>query len=385
MSRTVLFLSHTAELNGAERWLLEAMQALDRSRFRPVLALPGAGPLGEAAAAGGIERVVVPSRWWLTPRARLWTQPLSRLLNRKSVPRLTRVLREKKADLVFTNSAAFLSGALAARAAGIPHVWMIHELLGPPRPQLLSFRGRRWLSRFILRSSASVLVNSRAAAKAFGDDARISIVYNWIPDWAGRPAPEERTDVRGRWAVADGDFLCGVVGKVCEDKGQREVVLAADSLRARYPRLKLFLVGSAPDARYTRSLRALLRARGLDGTVVLTGYQEDVHSLYAAMDLVVVGSGRESFGRAALEACALGVPVLAVRGGGIGEIVEDGKTGRLIDSGRPDAIAAGIEFVLEHPGEAKEMAERARSEARARFDRETQVRKIESVLEAALG
>ncbi|MCJ7587140.1 MAG: hypothetical protein MUQ00_04465, partial [Candidatus Aminicenantes bacterium] len=66
MSRTVLFLSHTAELNGAERWLLETVRSLDRSRFRPVLALPGPGPLDDAAAAEGIERFKVPMKWWLT-------------------------------------------------------------------------------------------------------------------------------------------------------------------------------------------------------------------------------------------------------------------------------------------------------------------------------
>jgi glycosyltransferase involved in cell wall biosynthesis len=385
MTRTVLFLSHTAELNGAERWLLEAMLSLDRSRFRPVLAIPGPGPLGEAAAAGGIESVVVPSRWWITPRSHAWKQPATRLLNRRSVPLLAAAVHDKKAEVVFTNSAAFLNGALAARAAGRPHVWMIHELLGPPRPQLASFRGRRWLLKFILGSSSAVLANSRASAAAFGGDPRVSVVYNWIPDWAGKPAPEGRAAVRGRWGIAEGDILCGVVGKVCEDKGQREVVLAVDSLRARHPGLKLLLVGAAPDSRYVRGLRGLVRARGMGGTVVLAGYQEDVHSLYEAMDLVVVGTGGESFGRAALEAGALGVPVLAVRGGGIGEVVEDGKTGRLVDSGRPESLAAGIAHVLERPAEAKEMAGRARSEVRRRFDRETEVRKIESALEAARG
>ncbi|MBN2207388.1 MAG: glycosyltransferase family 4 protein [Candidatus Aminicenantes bacterium] len=385
MSRTILFLSHTAELNGAERWLLETMTSLDRSRFRPVLAVPGPGPLEAEAAAAGIAGVIVPSRWWLTPRSRVWTQPATWLLNRRSVRRLGAALRGMKAELVFTNSSAFLSGALAARATRLPHVWMIHELLGPPRPQLVCVLGRRRLLEFILDASAAVLVNSRAAAGAFGGDARVTVVYNGIPGWASRPVPAGREAVRTRWGVADGEFLCGVVGKICADKGQREAVLALDALRARRPGLKLLLVGAAPESAYTRSLRALIRARGLEEAVVLTGYQEDVHSLYAAMDLVVVGSGRESFGRTALEAAAVGVPVLAVRGGGIEEVVEQGRTGWIVESGRPDALSAGIAFVLDHPAETREAAARARAEARRRFDRNAQVRKVESVLEAALG
>lgn len=385
MSRTILFLSHTAELNGAERWLLETVLGLDRSRFRPILALPGPGPLEAAAVAAGIGRVLVPSRWWLTPRSRVWTQPPAWLLNRRSVRRLEAALLETKAELVFTNSSAFLSGALAARAARLPHIWMIHELLAPPRPQLVCFLGRRWLRDFILGSSAAVLVNSRAAAAAFGGDERVSIVYNGVPDWAGETAPVSRASVRRRWGIADADFLCGVVGKVCEDKGQREAVLALASLRARRPGLKLLLAGAVPDSRYAHDLRALVRSLGLEDAVVLTGYQDDIHSLYRAMDLVVVGSGRESFGRTALEAAAVGVPVLAVRGGGIEEVIERGRTGWLVDSGRPESLAAGIASVLDSPAEVKAAADRAREDVRRRFDRADQVRKVAAVLEAALG
>lgn len=385
MSRTILFLSHTAELNGAERWLLETVRSLDRSRFRPILALPGPGPLDDAAAAEGIERFRIPMKWWLTPASRVWKQPAAWIWNVRGVRRLTAYLRERGTGLVFTNSAATLSGAWAARTARLPHVWMIHELLGRPHPHLACFLGRRWLRDFIVESSAAVLVNSEAARRAFPESDHISIVYNGIPRWADWPAAADRTTVRRRWGVGDKDFLCGVVGKVCEDKGQREIVLAAASLRSRYPHLKLLIAGAEPKTRYVRKLRRLIRERLLDEAVVFAGYQDDLHSIYSAMDLVIVGSGRESFGRTALEAQALGVPVLAVEGGGIGEIVEHGKTGWLVDSDRPETIAAGIVHVLDHPREARAAAESGRKKARERFSLEAQVRKVETVLEAALG
>lgn len=385
MSRTVLFLSHTAELNGAERWLIETIRRLDRSRFQPVLALPGPGPLDEAAAAEGIERFTVPMKWWLTPASRVWKQPASWLWNVRGVRRLTAFIREKKAGLVFTNSAAILSGAWAARAARVSHVWMIHELLGRPRPQFVCLFGRRWFLDFVVRSSAAVLVNSEAARRAFPPSDRISIVYNWMPEWADERPADDRAAVRTRWGMKDDDFLCGVVGKISEDKRQREIVLAVAALRSRDPRLKLLVVGAEPDSGYVRRLRNLIRTRALDEAVVFTGWQRDVHSLYAALDLVIVGSGRESFGRTALEAQALGIPVLAVSGGGIGEVVEHEATGRLVSSGTPEAIAAGIAHVLDHPREAKEAARRARKKARERFDPDAQVRKVEAALEAALG
>jgi glycosyltransferase involved in cell wall biosynthesis len=385
MTRAVLFLSHTAELNGAERWLLETLGRLDPARFRPVLAAPGPGPLTRAAEAAGIESAAVPMRWWLTSAGRAWKQPAAWVWNVRGVRRLAAFIRERKIGLVFTNTAATMTGAWAARAAGVPHIWMIHELLGRPRPQLVCLLGRRWLLDFIVRSSAAVLVNSEAARRPFPDLDRISIVYNAMPEWSDlRPAGTRRA-VRTRWGFAAADFLCGVVGKVCRDKRQREVVLAVAALRKRYPRLKLLVIGAEPKSGYARELRRLVQSRALDDAVVFAGFQDDIHSLYGALDLVVIGSGRESFGRPALEAQSLGVPVLAVAGGGIGEIVEHGRTGWIAESGTPEAIAAGIAHVLDHPGEARQAAERGRKAVRKRFAPDVQTRKIEAALEAALG
>ena len=77
--KTVLFVSHSSERNGAERMLLDVLCGLDRGKFRPFLALPRTGPLQREAEKAGITTRVVPMKWSLTERSKIWKQPLTRV------------------------------------------------------------------------------------------------------------------------------------------------------------------------------------------------------------------------------------------------------------------------------------------------------------------
>jgi glycosyltransferase involved in cell wall biosynthesis len=176
----------------------------------------------------------------------------------------------------------------------------------------------------------------------------------------------------------------GVVGTVFPGKGQREAVLALASLAARFPRLKLLLVGEPADAGYVRGIEKTIAQHGLSGRVVLTGFRSDLAEILALLDLLLVPSTVDSFGRVALEAMAAEVPVLAVARGGLPEVVRHGETGFLVDGPEPDKLAAGIAAVLDDPNRAREVAVRAAQEVRRRFSLTTEVRKLERFLEECL-
>ena len=378
----VLFVSHTAELKGAERFLLDVLRTLNRNRFAPMLIVPRPGPLEKEAAAADVPVSVVPFKWGLTEPSRIWKQPLANLWNRPAVRTIARVIKANDVDLVFSNSAAVAVGALAARRARVPHVWFIHEVLGGARPMLRSLFGNRHLVRMICRRSRRVLVNSRASGRAFAGCANVDVVYNGLPDGAGRATP--RGELRRELGLEPDARAVGVVGTVFPGKGQREAVLALASLAARFPRLKLLLVGEAADAGYVRGIEKTIAQHGLSGRVVLTGFRSDLAEILALLDLLLVPSTVDSFGRVALEAMAAEVPVLAVARGGLPEVVRHGETGFLVDGPEPDKLAAGIAAVLDDPNRAREVAVRAAQEVRRRFSLTTEVRKLERFLEECL-
>ena len=378
--KRILFVSHSAELNGAELWLLDTLRGLDRSRFAAALVIPEAGPLGERARAAGIEAAVVPMAWDLTPRGRIWRQPVARLWNRRALKAIATLAARDRAGLVFSNSAAMFSGARAARRLGLPHVWAIHEILGGPKPFLSFDRGSKALVRFIVGHSDKIIVNSEATLAPFAGSGKAVIVPNGIDV---RTADPKRVEpLRGELGIRAGEFVVAVIGKIYEGKGQREALAAARLLAPKHPRVRWLVIGAVGDAAYDRRLRADIRSAGLEGRVVFTGYRSDLADLLGLAGAVVIPSVVESFGRVALEAMASGVPVVAVRAGGLPEIVVHGENGFLLDSREPAEIALGVEYVIEHPDRAAAAAAAGRRTVAGKFTVAAQVRAVEAVLDA---
>jgi glycosyltransferase involved in cell wall biosynthesis len=384
MPAQVLFVSHSAELNGAERWLLEIMTALDKRAFAPSLVVPRPGPLPAGAEAAGIPAAVVPMKWSLSSPGRSLGQPAAWLWNVPAVLGLKRLIAGRGIDLVCSNSAAAAPGALAAKLAGRPHVWVIHEILAGRRPLLRFVAGNRILVRLILGLSQRVVVNSLASGRAFGTTPKVEIVHGA----AGLP---RRRGIRAAagWrrslGLRSGEKVVGVVGRLVPDKGQAEVIEALALARGAVKGLKAVFVGAAADGRYFGRLRAAARRLGVEDDVRFAGAVPDVFDVLPLMNLLVSASRVESFGRTVVEAQAAGVPVLAVRTGGIPEIVGHGETGYLVESNRPADLAVGLaEFFARKPSDVARVVRRARKSALERFRPDVQVRGLERVFASVL-
>jgi glycosyltransferase involved in cell wall biosynthesis len=381
--KKVLFVSHSAELNGAELWLLDVLRRIDRSQYRPMLALPENGPLAVRALEAGIAAAVVPMAWDLTARGRVWRQPFARVWNRRAVARIAALAAHDGADLVFSNSAAMFSGARAALRLGLPHVWAIHEILGGPKPFLSYYRGKKALARLIVDHSDRIIVNSEASRAPFAGSGKAVLVHNGID--LRRADPGRVAALRAELGIAPGEFVIAVIGKIYEGKGQREALAAAGLLAPKYPNLRWLVVGAVGDASYDRRIREAVSAAGIENRIIFTGYRSDLANLLGLTGAVVVPSVVESFGRVALEAMASGVPVLAVRAGGLPEIIVHDENGFLLDSREPAEIALGIQFVLEHPDRAAAAAAAGLRTVREQYTVEAQVRAVEAVLDGVGG
>lgn len=381
---SVLFVSHSAELNGAELWLLATLRGLDRGAWLPRLVVPRPGPLAEAARAAGVETTVVSMKWSLTERSRMWRQPFAGLWNTASVRRIARMIGRERIGLVFTNSAAVFSGAKGAWRTGVRHVWAVHEVLGGDAPFLHSIYGPEALARFILARSVRVIVNSRLTGAAFRDASKVTVVPNGLA-LAPPPDSRRREALRAELGLPAEGFTAAIVGKIYEGKGQREAVRAAALLAPRHPGFRLLVIGEARDEGYARTLREIVAAEGLEGRVLFLGYRPDLAGILALTHAVVVASVVESFGRAALEGMAAGVPVLAVRAGGLAEVVRPGENGFLLESRDPAEIARGLESLMANPAAAAAAVEGGYRTVRGEFSLERQIRGVERVLADALG
>jgi glycosyltransferase involved in cell wall biosynthesis len=135
---------------------------------------------------------------------------------------------------------------------------------------------------------------------------------------------------------------------------------------------------------YVSGLHRLVAEAGLEDRVSWLGEREDVAQLIRALDVLLLPSHEEPFGRALLEAMALEVPVLATSVGGPPELVTEGVDGYLLPPREPAAWAQGVRRVIDGPAQGRALGEAGRSRVAEAFDANDHAAAMLAVYERAL-
>jgi glycosyltransferase involved in cell wall biosynthesis len=188
-----------------------------------------------------------------------------------------------------------------------------------------------------------------------------------------RFSSDERTRLRRELGADDATVLVGAVGRLVAEKGYPELF---DAMARLPPQFQLVVVGGNDPAKPDSLAPEVMEQAEARGVRFL-GHRDDVDRLYAAMDVFVLASHREGFPRAAMEASAMRLPVVATDVRGCREVVEPGVTGELVPVRDPEALAAAL-GALSNATRRGEVGLRSRSRALAHFDER---RVVEIVLE----
>lgn len=340
-----------------------------------VVATSAPGPYRERVEATGAR--FVPLR-----HATRAMRPVQDLL---ALVELVRLFRRLRPDIVHThNPKPGWYGRLAARLARVPHVVnTVHGLYALPED--------RWPKR------AVVYGLERAAAAC--SDAELVQNPEDIPTLGRLRVPAERLHLLGngidlaRFDRDDLDpavvaatragllgddppvdaLLVGVIGRLVWEKGLREVFAAAERLRISDPRVRVVLVGPTdPDKSDGLTDADLPRLAAAHG-VRFAGERSDMPAVYAALDVFVLATYREGFPRAAMEATALGVPVVATNIRGCRQVVDDGVTGLLVPVRDAPALADAIGALSGDATRREAMGRDGVLRARREFDQQRQI------------
>ncbi len=223
----------------------------------------------------------------------------------------------------------------------------------------LEVSGRRlvgYLDRQATRRADVVVGCSERVTRYVGErcglgEDRLVTIYN---GWSGTPlAPRPPA---GRPPT----IVC--VARLRREKGHRLLVRAFARVVAAVPTARLVLVGDGPER---QGILSLVDALGLTANVQLQGTKDDVWPALADADVFALASRYETMGLVLVEAMAAGLPVAATSGGGIPELVRDGREGLLVVSEDERAFAEALLELLTAPEERREAmsaAGRARAE-----------------------
>ena len=208
------------------------------------------------------------------------------------------------------------------------------------------------------------------------------MIYNGIPITEVQDSTS--AGIRKDFGLEESDTILGMVGRVCPEKGQREVVEAYVLLKVHFPALKLLLVGEIKDKKYFHRIEQRINELDLNEDVIFSGRKENILDVIRTMDILVVASRIESFGRVVIEAMSVNTPVVAVSSGGIPEIIEDGINGFLVPSNTPEKLASVLRPLLQDRRRADVAALNAKGTVKKRFDINIQVKKITGLIEECI-
>ena len=259
--------------------------------------------------------------------------------------------REYRPDIVHThNPKPGVYGRLAARAAGVPAIVnTVHGLYAMPDDPLGKRAVVYTLERLAAAASHAELVQNLEdvpTLRSLHIPARkLTVLGNGVDLHRFRPdrlSSAARVARRAEWGLGPEEVVCGAVGRLVWEKGYRELFAAARSLRTTHPNLHFVVIGGLDAAKSDQLGPADLEVIEHEANIHFLGLRDDVEDLYPAMDLFVLASHREGFPRAAMEAAASGLPVIATDIRGCRQVVEPMVNGMLVPVGEIDALAAAI-------------------------------------------
>ncbi|GIX45199.1 MAG: glycosyl transferase [Candidatus Sumerlaea sp.] len=203
------------------------------------------------------------------------------------------------------------------------------------------------------------------------DPDRVTVVHSGIELDRYPFRGEERDNAEAaKWGVQPHEYLLINVAALTDHKDQSTLLRAAAELRRIRDDWRLVIAG---EGELRAHLERLVAELELGSKVCFAGYVRNLAPLYRAADLFVLSSHLEGLCTSLLDAMLAGVPVIATRTGGVPEVVEDGRTGRLVPPRDPVALAQTIAELLDRHELRHAYAHNAREKVEREFSAEQMV------------
>jgi len=237
------------------------------------------------------------------------------------------------------------------------------------------------ITRFSINSSAGIPAVSKYLAdeteEVFKTEKEIRVIHSFFDPGRFRP---DRCQCDRSEFVKDGEFLLAHVSNFRPVKRILDVIDVFEKISAELP-ARLLLVGEGPD---TVLARRQISKKKLGEKVIFLGNQTRVEAVLPCADLFLVPSEEESFGLAALEALACGVPVIGTSGTGLNEVVDDFRNGFLLPVGDTSSMSRAGVALLKDTERLAEFRKAAAEQSLQKFNSEKIVSEYETFYQEVL-
>lgn len=342
----VLVVAHSAGLSGANKSLISILNNL-ASLIEFTVLINGSPELFKSELKDkNIKIIPYKYEWWYsTPRKNFlkhmvrYVIDITKYYSYRTISKeLQTLLFNENFDLVYTNTSTVDIGVRISNILNIPHVWHIREF-GKEDFGFKSLVSQRYRRKCIENSDAIITI-SKALQKKYSmytEVTKLHLVYN------GFDVEELSSSPTGKNLSKEINIL--ISGQVCEPKGQEQAVDAVAILNDMGYNVNLYVAGDIDHSYFDK---VLIKYNNPDWLRVL-GRVQDMYGLRNKIDIELVCSKNEAFGRVTLEAMLHNIPVIASNGGANPELIQEGITGLLYESQNISQLVEKICILIDNP------------------------------------
>jgi len=310
--------------------LLAYLKSVDRSIVRPTVILPSQGSFTDAVAEANIPVVIVEHGSWVSERqqfVKLATRCVRQtLLSARAYVMLRDRFRNESVDLIYSNTIVSPVGALLAQVKNCPHLWHVRESI-EDIDGIYNWGTRRSM-HFVDKNTTTIICNSQATQSklaAYIPKEKLKVIYNGFPEL------EQFASAKREPILTDRRVRLGIVGYVKPYKGHLLAVRALSGIVEQGIDAELVIAGIGT-LDYIDAIKELARKLRIDDRIIWKGFLNDITEMYNNIDILLVCSKAEPFGRTVVEALAHGCPVVGPNSGGLPEIIQDEYNGLLYEA-----------------------------------------------------
>lgn len=262
-----------------------------------------------------------------------------------AVNKMRKILKQGRFDVLNTHSRRdTILAATAGRLAKTPLIVRTRHLANPIN-SLLSYT---WLPHCV--TTDSQFVRHQLIAKGVAPD-RVDNIYTPV----FQPPTVRPSTLRQELGLSDDSVIVGCVAVMRANKGHRELIRAMQPLFAERPKLHLVMIGSGEPV--FQEVSRLVESLDLTSRVHLMGRRDDAANLMSGFDIFCLATRLEASGMVFLEAASARVPVIGTAVGGVPEMLEDGRTGFLVQLDDEQGLRDALVKLIDNPSLRKQMGQ----------------------------
>lgn len=363
----ILFISYYTGMYGANTSLLLLMKDLKRRyNVTPIVLMPTKGEFTEKLQEENIDVIISKYYRWMCEPANRFSNIkiiIKKLFNILLYKKVYRVLKDENIDLIHSNSSISDVGDYLASKLGVSHLWHIREY-GKEDYNIEYMYSLDYVSAKYARADCVVAISNSIKeyySKVLPNSNHInfSIIYN------GVSIPEL---IKVKFNIKSPVQFC-VIGLVSENKNQKEIIEACKCLvYNNVSDFKLNIIGDG-ESEYVDYLKNLVSKYSLNNYIDFWGYRKNIDDILQEMDIGIMASKKEAFGRVTVEYMSYYMPVIGANTGGTVELINN-SNGYLYESGDYKQLADIMKNFIYNRNLIEKLGKQARSYANDNFRKE---------------